>query len=79
MTQRELLERWWSTLDAPVRRDVLRVRPGDFLDEAVARDLQRSGVHVPGVALAVDVAGDVRRGVVHVQPRELTDFLVAVR
>ncbi|MEZ0491874.1 hypothetical protein AB2L28_06435 [Kineococcus sp. TBRC 1896] len=79
MTQRELLERWWGSLDAPGRRDVLGVEPGDFLSEALALDLQLYGVHVPDVAVAFDVDGLLQRIVVHVQPRELTDFLTGVR
>ncbi|MEZ0165711.1 hypothetical protein AB2L27_13200 [Kineococcus sp. LSe6-4] len=79
MTQRELLERWWGSLDPLGRRDVLEVEAGDFLSEALALDLQLYGVHVPDVAVAFDVDGLLRRVVVHVQPRELTDFLTAVR
>ncbi len=79
MTQRELLERWWGSLDGTGRRDVLEVEPGDFLSEALALDLQLYGVHVPDVAVAFDVDGLLRRIVVHVQPRELTDFLTLQR
>ena len=79
MTQRELLERWWGSLDGTGRRDVLEVEPGDFLSEALALDLQLYGVHVPDVAVAFDTGDAVARIVVHVQPRELTDFLTAVR
>ncbi|WP_432561251.1 hypothetical protein [Kineococcus sp. SYSU DK003] len=79
MTQREALDHWWSSLDAAGRRGVLEVEPGDFLSEALALDLQLYGVHVPDVAVAFDVGGDVRRIVVHVQPRELTTFLDGLR
>jgi hypothetical protein len=75
VTQREALEEWWASLSAARRCEVLDVAPGDLLGEALAHELQLHGVHVPDVALALDVDGDVRRIVVHVQPRVLTDFL----
>lgn len=79
MTQREALEQWWASLPAHRRREVLEIEPGDFLSEALALDLQFHDVHVPDVAVAYDVDGDLRRTVVHVQPRTLTDFLDGVR
>ncbi|GAA0296695.1 hypothetical protein [Kineococcus aurantiacus] len=79
MNQTDALARWWASLDARGRRDVLEVEPGDFLSESLALDLQLYGVHVPDVAVAFDVDGDLRRIVVHVQPRGLTDFLSSVR
>ncbi|PRY12860.1 hypothetical protein [Kineococcus rhizosphaerae] len=79
MTQTQALEQWWSSLDDRARRDALEVEPGDFLSEALALDLQLYGVHVPDVAVAFDLDGDLRRVVVHVQPRTLTDFLTGVR
>ena len=77
--QREALEEWWSSLDPAYRRHVLDIEAGDFLSEAVALDLQLHGVHVPDVAVAWDVDGVVERIVVHVQPREFTDFLSGQR
>jgi hypothetical protein len=79
VTQREVLEQWWSTLDDRGRDDALEVEPGDFLSEVFALDLQLHGVHVPDVAVAFDVDGLLRRIVVHVQPLELTDFLALKR
>ena len=73
--QREALEEWWSSLDPAYRRHVLDIEAGDFLSEAVALDLQLYGVHVPDVAVAWDVDGVVERIVVHVQPRDFTDFV----
>jgi len=79
VTQSQALEEWWTSLTTARRREVLDVEPGDFLSETLALDLQLYGVHVPDVAVAWDVDGDVRRIVVHVQPRTLTDFLAGVR
>jgi hypothetical protein len=79
VTQTQALEQWWSSLDDRGRRAVLDVEPGDFLPESLALDLQLYGVHVPDVAVAFDVDGDLRRIVVHVQPHDLTEFLTTVR
>lgn len=79
VTQSDALEHWWSSLDGTGRRDAFELERGDFLSEALALDLQLHGVHVPDVAVAFDVDGLLRRIVVHVQPRELSDFLTLQR
>jgi len=79
VTQHEILEQWWSTLDDRGIRDALEVEPGDFLSEVFALDLQLHGVHIPDVAVAFDVDGLLRRIVVHVQPIAVSEFLALKR
>ena len=79
MTRHDALTRWWAELDDAGRDAALLLEPGRRLPGPLAEGLRRYGVPVPSVSIAWDVDGRQEVATVHVQPREVADFLSGVR